>query len=72
MVINFTDKYVRVIQGSLVHPDHDPSIVELRISVSDSLDYLDDNGNLIPDIYLGGIALDLFSRRRRQEVLCPH
>lgn len=52
MVVNFTDKYARVIQGALVRPIHDPSIVELRISVSDSLNYLDDDGNVIPDVWL--------------------
>lgn len=52
MVINFTDKYARVVQGALIRPDHDPSIVELRVSVPDTLRYVNDHGRFKPDVWM--------------------
>lgn len=52
MAITFTDEYARVIQGALVRSESDPDVVELRISVSENLRYLDDTGTPIQSVWL--------------------
>ena len=51
MVVNFTGEYARVVQGALVRPCLDADFVELRISVSANLCYLDKTNAIIPDIW---------------------
>ena len=52
VIISLTDKYARVVQGTLVYPDPDSALVELRVSVLDTLRYIDDNGDLIPEAWM--------------------
>jgi hypothetical protein len=52
IVINFTEKYACIVQGTLIRPDPNSNDVDFRISVSERLLYVDEKTNkIIPDVW---------------------
>lgn len=52
IVINFTNKYARIVQGTLIRPDPNSNDVDFRISVSERLLYVDEKTDkIIPDVW---------------------
>ncbi|KFZ02061.1 hypothetical protein V500_00470 [Pseudogymnoascus sp. VKM F-4518 (FW-2643)] len=51
IVINFTDKFARVVQGTLVRPDSSSDVVEFRISVTEILEYVDKESKIVPGVW---------------------
>lgn len=52
VVINFTDKYARIVQGTLTRPRPNSNKVDFRMSVSEQLLYVDEKTDkIIPDVW---------------------
>lgn len=50
-MINFTDKFARIVQGTLVRPDSSSDVVEFHISVSKILEYVDKENKIVPGVW---------------------